>query len=102
MFNDSVLSVLNRNCSIGAGKVRHVSKRAQKIIPGQPILQLYVERNSPSDDQPSSSNELKKKTYTQKNQMKKEKPKKISLLMTMTGFVQAVVKFGTMTEIVAG
>ena len=45
--------------------------------------------------------ELEKKTYTQEKQIKKEKPKKL-FLMTMTGYVQAVVKFETMTEMVAG
>ena len=34
MFNDSMVSVLRENCGISAEKVRHVSKRGQKIIPG--------------------------------------------------------------------
>ena len=55
LFNESVLSVLKENCGIDAEKVKNISKRGQKIIAGQPILQLHVERNSPSGDQPSSS-----------------------------------------------
>lgn len=43
-----------------------------------------------------------KKTYIQKNQIKKEKYLKSSLLMTMSGYVQAVVKFGMITEIADG
>ena len=39
----------------------------------------------------------KKKINTQKNQIKKKK-----LLMTMAGYVQTVVKFGMMMEIVDG
>lgn len=43
-----------------------------------------------------------KKTYIQKNQIKKEKYLKSSLLMTMSGYVQTVVKFGMITEIADG
>ena len=89
-----MLSFLKENCGIGAEKGRHISKRGQKIIPGQLILQLHVERNSPSCDQPSSSKRTEKENIPKKKQIKKEKPKKI-FLMTMTGYVQAV-------EMVAG
>ena len=56
LFSESVLSVLQENCGISVKKVRHVSKRGQKIIPGQPTL--------PSDDQPSSSKRVKKEKNT--------------------------------------
>ena len=102
MFNESVLSVLKENCGIGAEKIRHASKRGQKIIPGQPILELQVERNSPADDQPLSSKRNKKKNYTQKNQIKKENQPKKQLLMMMTRYVLTVVKLGMMIETVAG
>ena len=131
-FNDSILSILKENCGIGAEKVRHVSKRGQKIIPaGQPILQFHVERNLP-DDQPSSSKGTKKETYTftivtwsscifvhyrlsiiyidtcnwpcaLKLILSYSYPKKKkSLLMMMTGYVQTVMKFRMMMEIVVG
>ena len=102
LFNDSVLSVLKKNCGIGAEKGRHVSKRGQKIIPCQPILQLHVERNSPSDVQPSFSTRIKKENIHPKTPNKKRKTKKKLLLMTMSGYVQTVMKFGMMAENFAG
>ena len=76
LFNESMLSVLKENCGIGAEKIRHASKRGQKIIPGQPILELQVEKNSPSDDQPSSSKRNKKEKLHPKKSNKKRKPTK--------------------------
>ena len=76
LFNDSVLSFLKENCGIGAEKGRHISKRGQKIIPGQLILQLHVERNSPSCDQPSSSKRTEKENIPKKKANKKRKTKK--------------------------
>ena len=55
-------------------KLKNISKRGQKIIPGQPILQLHVERNSPSGDQPSSSKKIKKENLHPKKSNKKRKP----------------------------
>ena len=56
-------------------KVRYVSKRGQKVIPGQPILQLYDDRVSPSDDQPSSSKRIKRENINIKKSNKKGKTK---------------------------
>ena len=56
-------------------KVRYVSKRGQKVIPGQPILQLYDDRVSPSDDQPSSSKRIKRENIHLKKSNKKGKTK---------------------------
>ena len=77
LFSDSVLSFLKENCGIGAETGRHISKRGQKIIPGQLILQLHVERNSPSCDQPSSSKRTEKENLYPKKANKKRKTKKI-------------------------
>ena len=74
LFNESVLSVLKENRGIGAEKGRHVSKRGQKIMPGQPILQLHVEGNSTSGDQPSSSKKIKKESLHPKKSNKKRNP----------------------------
>ena len=74
LFNESVLSVLKENCGIGVEKVKNISKRGQKIIPGQPILQLHVGKNSPSGDQPSSSKNIKKENLHPKKSNKKRKP----------------------------
>ena len=52
-------------------------QKTRKKISVQPILQLLVERNSPSDDQLSSSKRIKK-IYIQKNQIKKTKHKIIT------------------------
>ena len=71
-----MLSFLKENCGIGAEKGRHISKRGQKIIPGQLILQLHVERNSPSCDQPSSSKRTEKENIPKKKANKKRKTKK--------------------------
>ena len=76
LSNESVLSVLKKNCGICAEKIRHASKRGQKIIPSQPILELQVERNSPSDDQPSFSKRNKKEKLHPKKSNKKRKPTK--------------------------
>lgn len=73
-----------------------------KIIPGQPILQLHVERNSPYDDQPSSAKRIRKENIHPKKSNKKKKHIKSSLLMTMSGYLQTVVKFGMITEIADG
>ena len=104
LLNGSVLSILKENCGIGAEKVRHVSKRGQKIIPGQPILQLHVERNPPSDDQPSFSKRIKKENLHPKksNEKRTPPPPQKKKMTTMNGYVQTVVKFGMTTEIVAG
>ena len=78
LFNDSVLSVLKESCGIGAEKVRHASKIDHKITPGQTILELHVERDSPSDDQPPSSKRNKKeKLHPKKSNKKQQTPKKI-------------------------
>ena len=47
-----------------------------KIIPGQPILQLHVERNSPYDDQPSSAKRIRKENIHPKKSNKKRKTHK--------------------------
>ena len=77
LFNDSILSVLKDNCGIGIKKVRHVSKIDQKIIPGQPILQLHVEEIHLLMINHHPQKRIKKENLHPKNSNKKKKKKKI-------------------------
>lgn len=72
LFNESGLK---EYCGVIAKKVRNVSKSDQKIILGQPIFQLHVERNSTYDDQPSTSKKIKKeKLHPKKSNKKRNAP----------------------------